>query len=149
MSTCIEIKIGDRIIEKDSGRIGILKDIKLVPNGVNSPELIAQLFVYIEGQDKMVCSTSGNWTFDDTQSYAEFYPSVHLNHLTDKILETREYYLQTNIGKSKYVVSYHDGVATHRDGSPFYGISIFKNKKKAEACMKELAKKGYKERGYA
>jgi hypothetical protein len=56
------------------------------------------------------------------------------------------YYTQTNIGKCKYVVNYHDGIETHKDGSPFYGIRTFKNKKKFNAFIKELSDKGYKER---
>ena len=40
------------------------------------------------------------------------------------------FYTQDNIGKAKYTVSYTDG-STHKDGSPFYGFAIFKNKKKA------------------
>lgn len=50
------------------------------------------------------------------------------------------------IGKSKYVVNTHDGVQTHKDGSEFFGIKIFKNKKKFEQCQKELKQQGYIER---
>ena len=58
----------------------------------------------------------------------------------------KEYYLQTNIGNAKYVVNYFDGVKSHKDGSPFYDIKIYKNKKKEEAFIKELKRMGYKER---
>jgi hypothetical protein len=58
----------------------------------------------------------------------------------------KDYYLQMNVGKSKYVVNFHDGVQTHRDGSPFYGVKIFKNKPDMEAFISELSKKGYRER---
>jgi len=51
----------------------------------------------------------------------------------------------TNIGKAKYTVSDHDGVQTHKDGSPFFGIAIFKNKKKRDAHIKALVAKGYRE----
>jgi len=54
--------------------------------------------------------------------------------------------LQEGIGRSKYVVNFHDGVKTHKDDSPFYDIKIFRNKQKAQAFMKALSKKGYKER---
>ncbi len=47
------------------------------------------------------------------------------------------------MGRCKYTVSYHDGVQTHRDGSPFYGIAIFSNKKKKEAFVKSLVADGY------
>ena len=43
----------------------------------------------------------------------------------------KQYHLQMNIGKAKYVVNHYNGIKTHKDGSPFYDIKIFKNKKKA------------------
>lgn len=60
-------------------------------------------------------------------------------------MNKKDYRLQMNIGKAKYVVNYCDGVKTHKDGSRFYDIRIFKNKKKTEAFMKELSDKGYVE----
>ena len=41
------------------------------------------------------------------------------------MLEIQE---SSNIGKSKYVVSFYTG-KTHKDGSKFYDIAIFRNKK--------------------
>jgi len=58
----------------------------------------------------------------------------------------KEYYWQTNIGKAKYLVNFHDGVSTHKDGSEFYDLRIFRNKPAMEAFIKELSDKGYKER---
>lgn len=49
----------------------------------------------------------------------------------------------SNVGKSKYVVNYHDGVKTHKDGSEFYDIEIFKNKKDLESFKTKLLKEGY------
>ena len=40
----------------------------------------------------------------------------------------KNFYIRYNIGKSKYVVNYHNGERLHSDGSPFYDIEIFKNK---------------------
>lgn len=56
------------------------------------------------------------------------------------------YYVQDNIGRVKYVVNFHDGVQTHKDGSPFFGIQTFKNKKKRDTFIKKLITEGYKER---
>lgn len=56
---------------------------------------------------------------------------------------TKKYYVQYNIGHAKYCVSYHDGVSTHRDGSAFYGIAIFKNKKALAQKEKALLSEGY------
>ena len=58
----------------------------------------------------------------------------------------KDYYIQYNIGKVKYVVNYHDGIQTHKDGSEFYGINTFTNKVKMNAFVQELIKAGYKER---
>lgn len=58
----------------------------------------------------------------------------------------KEYYVQMNIGKAKYVVNYHDGVKTHDDGSPFYDMKILKSKKKMDSFLEELTKKGYNAR---
>jgi hypothetical protein len=54
------------------------------------------------------------------------------------------YYTRDNIGKVKYTVSTHDGEQTHSDGSPFYGIATFSNKKKRDAYIQDLKKDGYK-----
>ena len=52
-----------------------------------------------------------------------------------------------NIGKVKYVVNFHDGKQKHRDGSNFFDIRTFKNKKKREIFIKDLLKNGYTETG--
>ena len=40
------------------------------------------------------------------------------------------YNIKENVGKVKYLVSYCDGTKFHKDGSKFWDIAIFKNKKK-------------------
>ena len=57
----------------------------------------------------------------------------------------KEYHWNTNIGRAKYVVNFHDGVSTHKDGSEFYDMKIFKNRPDMEAFIAELEKKGYRE----
>jgi hypothetical protein len=52
---------------------------------------------------------------------------------------------QHGIGKAKYTVSKHDGKQTNKDGSPFYDIAIFKNKKDLKAYIDKLTKEGYSE----
>ena len=47
------------------------------------------------------------------------------------------------VGKSKYVVNYHDGKKKHKDGSDFFDIKIFKNKPELEAFKKDLVSKGF------
>ncbi len=53
------------------------------------------------------------------------------------------YNTQNNIGKAKYVVNFHDGVKTHKDGSPFFDIATFGNKKENDQFIKKLTKEGY------
>ena len=58
----------------------------------------------------------------------------------------KTYYRQDNIGKAKYTISFNDGIKTHKDGSPFFGIEIFKNKMKLIEFINKLVSEGYKER---
>ena len=47
------------------------------------------------------------------------------------------------VGSSKYLVNFHDGEKTHKDGSPFFDIRIFKNKVEKDKFVKELKSKGF------
>jgi len=58
----------------------------------------------------------------------------------------KTYYIQYNIGKAKYVVNFYDGVKKHNDGSPFFDIAIFKNKKKLNTFTDQLKTVGYVEK---
>jgi len=42
-----------------------------------------------------------------------------------------------NVGTAKYVVNYYNG-KKHKDGSDFYDIATFKNKRKKDNFIKEL-----------
>lgn len=55
----------------------------------------------------------------------------------------RVYYIQNGIGKAKYVINYHDGIQKHKDGSNFYDIRIFHNKKDLAKFELGLHKEGY------
>jgi hypothetical protein len=56
----------------------------------------------------------------------------------------KKFYVQNNIGKAKYVVSHYDGEKKHKDGSDFWDISIFKNKKKLDDFILKLQSAGFK-----
>ena len=56
----------------------------------------------------------------------------------------KKFYVQYGIGRAKYVVSYHNGRKKHKDGSNFYDIKIFRNKKDLKKFTDGLLKKGYK-----
>lgn len=58
----------------------------------------------------------------------------------------KDYYVQSNIGKARHVVNFHDGEKTHADGSKFYDIRIANNKRDLNAIVTELRRSGYSER---
>lgn len=55
----------------------------------------------------------------------------------------RTYYEQQNIGKCRYVVNYCTGESFHDDGSLFFDIHIFTNKRAKNAFVKQLVSDGY------
>jgi len=75
-----------------------------------------------------------------------------LNKVTQKLrskLESvkegkKRFKRQDGIGKAKYTISYHDGKKKHKDGSDFFDIKIFKNKKDLSDFVGSLVKQGYK-----
>lgn len=56
------------------------------------------------------------------------------------------YYITHNIGRAKYIVNFHDGVKTHRDGSPFYDIRICKTRRELVEFIQQLEEDHYHER---
>lgn len=58
----------------------------------------------------------------------------------------KTFYTSSNVGKARHVVSFHDGVKTHNDGSAFFDLRIFSNKKNLAAFTLDLHKDGYVER---
>lgn len=55
----------------------------------------------------------------------------------------KKFYEMYGIGTTKYSVHMHDGVQTHQDGSPFYGIALFRNRRKKDQYVRELKRQGY------
>lgn len=53
------------------------------------------------------------------------------------------YNISYNVGTVKYVVNFHDGIKTHQDGSLFFDIALFSNKKKMNDFIKQLKADGY------
>jgi hypothetical protein len=51
--------------------------------------------------------------------------------------------IKHNVGKVRYLVSFHNGIKKHKDGSIFFDIAIFKNKKKLNEFISYLLKNGY------
>lgn len=55
----------------------------------------------------------------------------------------KSYYIQHNVGRAKYLVSYCTGEKKHPDGSPFWDINIFTNKKYMNQFINQLQNQGY------
>lgn len=51
----------------------------------------------------------------------------------------KEYYISENIGKAKYVINFFDN-KFYKDGSKFFDIKVFSNKKKLNKFIKKLLK---------
>ena len=56
----------------------------------------------------------------------------------------KTYYIHRNVGKSKFVVSYCNGLKKHPDDSDFFDIAICKSQKVLNEFVKTLEIEGYK-----
>ena len=56
----------------------------------------------------------------------------------------KRYYQQDRVGSAKYTISYHDGKKKHKDGSDFFDIQTFRNKKDLAKFVNALHRGGYK-----
>jgi hypothetical protein len=56
-----------------------------------------------------------------------------------------KYKINPQIGRSKHSVSFHDGVKTHKDGSEFFDLEIFKTKRELVSFVNQLKSNGYVE----
>ena len=69
----------------------------------------------------------------------------HVKKVNESVNEGQKRYNQKDgVGKSKYVISYHDGKKKHKDGSDFFDMQIFRNKKDLAKFVNALHKGGYK-----
>lgn len=82
-SCLVQIKIGDFVKEKESNRVGILKDIVLVPNGIEDTSLVALLYVQLKGGSN-ISATSKHFERCTGVNYEEFYPTPHLFKIETK-----------------------------------------------------------------
>ena len=53
------------------------------------------------------------------------------------------YNIKYNVGRCKYLVNYHNGKSKHKDGSDFFDIATFTNKKKFKTFIESLECKGF------
>ena len=59
----------------------------------------------------------------------------------------KTYHVMKNIGKTRYLINYHNGIKHYSDGSKFYDIAILHNKKELALFVNNLKNSGYKEKG--
>ena len=71
-------------------------------------------------------------------------PTPFIDFDSFNIVTKKEYYEQDEIGTSKYTVSFNNGIDRHKDGSLFYHIQTFSNKREKNVFVKDLISKGYK-----
>ena len=98
-----------------------------------------------EGLTKIADSFGDRWVFEENGTVFVESNSSDKDSVEEGTGIDKNYYVMYNVGKVKYLVNYHDGEKTHKDGSPFYDIATFKNIPSMEAFIKELTEKGYKE----
>jgi hypothetical protein len=67
---------------------------------------------------------------------------------THTIQPVKRFNIMYNVGKVKYLVSYHKDDSKYSDGSDFFNIASFKNKVKLNDFIKKLEKEGYIEYNY-
>jgi len=80
------------------------------------------------------------------RKFAEMKTRSGLNEAANPKKGRKSFYTMDNVGKrGNYTINAYDGKATHKDGSPFYDIRIFRDKKKYQTAMKDLTSKGYVE----
>jgi hypothetical protein len=85
-SSLVKIEVGNRVNYKRSDNVMInvtIRTITLVPNGINSPELVALISSSDENGNNYQ-ATSDKFFASENENYTEFYPSVHMIHLNDK-----------------------------------------------------------------
>lgn len=58
---------------------------------------------------------------------------------------TKQFKVNPQIGTARHSVSFHDGIQTHRDGSAFFALYIFRTKRKLTVFVNKLKREGYAE----
>lgn len=55
----------------------------------------------------------------------------------------KSFSVNRNVGKSKFVVNFHNGEKKHKDGSPFFDIKICKKQAEVNSFIAALKSEGY------
>ena len=95
--------------------------------------------------DTFKCPDCGSKVLDQTKYCVKCKKKVKKAGVDCIAAGDKRYNTMTSVGKAKYVVNFHDGVSTHRDGSEFYDIALFSNKKAFNRFVHDLETQGYRE----
>lgn len=124
-------------------------------NGLNTVEVIFANpeYNYTTAVSPTTTEESARKYFVGTSFNVASYPKEQFEEVVDikftpnpnnkKASGKKKYYPQYNVGKAKYVMNFYDGEKTHKDGSEFYDMRTFTNKKDFIKFEKELIKDGY------
>ena len=103
----------------------------------------------IKGKEFVIMSDGSALIWNAKTSDWELYKPKRIDKKTGKpIYESvnegkKRYYQQDRVGSAKYTISYHDGKKKHKDGSDFFDIQTFRNKKDLAKFVNTLHKGGY------
>lgn len=62
--------------------------------------------------------------------------------------QTQKEYNTLTLRRGQHTVNFFGGVKRHPDGSKFFDMRVFKNKRDADSFEKDLKKQGFKERSW-
>lgn len=51
--------------------------------------------------------------------------------------------VEQNVGRVRHLVTFHDGAKQHQDGSPFFELRTFRNKRECARFVRTLKAQGY------
>jgi len=107
----------------------------------------AKVFVHNEktGEKHEVLSGKGKGDLIIAMKALEKAAPSHMKYsIKESVNEGKKVFkVNPGIGKAKYSISSHDGKKTHKDGSDFYDIEIFKNKVDLENGIKKYTSNGF------
>lgn len=121
--------------------------MKLYSTVANTKHKTIGIIIGIYDDTRGDCRTDadGMVPFTDLELYdKDSHKDYHMAPSTREELDKREYNIKYNVGTVKYLVCFHNGRSTHKDGSAFYDIRSFKNKKKMDLFIKELKQNNYR-----
>ncbi len=95
---------------------------------------------------KWECKSCGHIGYPEWVHNDEKCERCYSGQIVELSEPVKTFHTRTNVGNAKYVVNHHDGVKTHQDGSPFFDVAIFSNKKELKHFQDNLLKDGYTEK---